>query len=357
MRREVSPTERSEYPRTGYRVGSAKQVSPNGKRLHCIIASTPDAIMNTACATEKWERFVRYWGRVVFVGMGILVAGMGIAVAQQQPVPKGATVELVDDGFQFTEGPVWYHGQLLFSDIPANTIYQWTPENGTEVFMKPSGYANGLAVDITGHLLLAQHSGQLARRSGNGTIIPIVESYGGKRLNSPNDLTIASDGTIYFTDPPYGVDKDNRQLSFSGVYRLSPNDELTLLTKALSRPNGIALSPDDSTLYVNDSAEKIVWAYDISEGGQIGNKRRFAVPHDERAKGKPDGLKVDAEGNLYTTGPGGIWVYDAEGTLHTRIAVPKPPTNVTFGGPAGKTLYITARPHVYRVSVNVPGSR
>lgn len=304
-----------------------------------------------------WERGIRVWGGVLIVLIGGLIGGHGIALAQQHPVPKGATVELVDGGFQFTEGPLWYHGQLLFSDIPANTIYQWTPEEGTEVFMKPSGYANGLAMDITGHLLLAQHSGQLVRRAGTGTTTPIVESYGGKRLNSPNDLTIASDGTIYFTDPPYGTEEADRQLSFAGVYRLSPTDELTLLTKRLSRPNGIALAPDDSTLYVNDSEEGIVWAYDVSDDGKIGGKREFAVPRDKGAKGKVDGLKVDVKGNLYTTGPGGIWVYDADGTRYTRIAVPKPPTNVAFGGPERKMLYITARPHVYRVPVNVPGGQ
>ncbi len=287
--------------------------------------------------------------------LGVVLGARGTATAQERPVPKGATVELVDNGFQFTEGPVWYHGRLLFSDIPANTIYQWTPESGTKVFMKPSGYANGLAVDLTGHLLLAQHSGQVARRSGDGTTTPIVQTYGGKRLNSPNDLAIASDGAIYFTDPPYGTNESDRQLSFSGVYRLSPTDNLALLTKSLDRPNGISLSPDDSTLYVNDSKTSVVWAFTLSERGHIQEKQRFAAPKDDGAKGKTDGMKVDTKGNLYTTGPGGVWVYGPDGTQQARIAVPKPPTNLTFGGPDRKMLYITARPHVYRVPVNVPG--
>jgi gluconolactonase len=264
-------------------------------------------------------------------------------------------VELVDDGFEFTEGPIWYQGTLLFSDIPANTVYQWTPDGGTEVFMKPSGHANGLAVDTSGHLLLAQHDGQVGRRTEDGSVTVLADAYGGKRLNSPNDLTVASDGTIYFTDPPYGVDEEDRELSFSGVYRLSPDGDLTLLTKAFARPNGICLSPNDSTLYVNDSRETIVRAYDVTADGDITNGRQFAAPTDAEAEGSTDGMKVDAEGNLYTTGPGGVWVYGPDGTQRARIAVPKAPTNLAFGGPDRKTLYITARPHVYRVSVNVPG--
>ena len=273
-----------------------------------------------------------------------------------RPVPRGATVELVERGFEFTEGPLWYRGQLLFTDIPANTVYRWTPAEGATVFMRPSGRANGLAVDTSGHLLMARHEGQVARRDSTGSVTPLAETYGGKRLNSPNDLTVASDGTIYFTDPPYGVDDEARELSFAGVYRLSPSGTLTLLTKALARPNGICLSPDDSTLYVNDSQAARVWAYDLTAEGDVTNQRAFAHPTDADAEGTTDGMKVDAQGNLYTTGPGGVWVYGPDGTRRARIAVPKPPTNLAFGGPDRTTLYITARPHVYRVSVNVPGA-
>jgi len=289
--------------------------------------------------------------------VGLLGTEAQSATAQTSPVPRGAKVELVDSGFEFTEGPVWYQGTLLFSDIPANTIYRWTPDEGTTVFMKPSGRANGLAVDTSGHLLMAQHEGQLARRGQDGATVSLARSYGGRRLNSPNDLTVASDGTIYFTDPPYGIEEEARELSFSGVYRLSPTGELTLLTKAHDRPNGISLSPDDSTLYVNDSGRTLMWAYDVTADGGITNGHRFAAPRDRDADGTTDGLEIDAEGNVYTTGPGGIWVYSPNGTQKARIAVPKSPTNVAFGGPDGTTLYITARPHVYRVSVNVPGAR
>lgn len=286
----------------------------------------------------------------------VWAAGITPAPGQSRPVPKGATVELVDGGFEFTEGPLWHDGGLLFSDIPANAVYRWTPERGTRVFLEPSGRSNGLAVDPQGHLLLAQHEGQVARYA-EGTVTPLVSSYGGKRLNSPNDLTVASDGTIYFTDPPYGVDKEARRLDFAGVYRLSPNGDLTLLTKSLARPNGICLSPNDSTLYVNDSRETVVRAYDVTEGGDLTNGRTFARPRDADADGTTDGMKVDAEGNLYTTGPGGVWVYAPDGRRRARIPVPKAPTNLAFGGAEGTTLFITARPHVYRVSVNVPGPR
>lgn len=305
---------------------------------------------------EQAQVPVGVWALVIAL-LGFLIGGGGgqVVTAQERPVPKGATVELVDDGFEFTEGPIWYNGALLFSDIPANTIYRWSPEEGTSSFMNPSGHANGLAVDSSGALLIAQHDGQVARRTQDGSVTSLASSYGGKRLNSPNDLTVASDGTIYFTDPPYGVDEENRELSFSGVYRLSAGGDLTLLTKRFSRPNGICLSPDESTLYVNDSGETFIQAYDLTEDGEIENGRRFATPKDEGAEGSTDGMKVDSEGNLYTTGPGGIWVYGPDGSRLARIAVPKAPTNLAFGGPERKTLYITARPHVYRVPVNIPG--
>ncbi len=282
---------------------------------------------------------------------------MNSAVGQTRLVPKGATVELVESGFKFTEGPLWYQDGLIFSDIPANTVYRWTPEDGTSVFLKPSGHANGLAMGPEGDLLLAQHDGQVGRHTEEGEVTSLVDAYGGKRLNSPNDLTVASDGTIYFTDPPYGVDKKNQQLDFLGVYRLSPDGRLTLLTKAFDRPNGICLSPGGSTLYVNDSQETLIRAYDVTAEGGIENGRVFARPRDEDADGTTDGMKVDANGNLYTTGPGGIWVYRPDGTRLARIAVPKAPTNLAFGGPERRTLYITARSHVYRVSVNVPGAK
>jgi len=288
-----------------------------------------------------------------------LAAGWGLVPpvqAQSSPVPEGATVEAVASGFQFTEGPIWYQERLLFTDIPANTVYQWTPEDSSSVFLKPSGHANGLAVSPEGDLLLAQHDGQVGRQAAEGTVEPLVQSYQGKRLNSPNDLTVADDGTIYFTDPPYGVDEKNRELDFSGVYRLDPDRSLTLLTDEFTRPNGIVLSPDQSTLYVNDTDGDLIRAYDVTEEGDLANGRVFAEMEGD-APGNADGMKVDIEGNLYSTGPGGIWVYAPSGERLDHIRVPKAPTNVAFGGPGHTTLFITAQDNVYRVTLSVPGTK
>lgn len=292
----------------------------------------------------------------LLLGLGGSVLWAGMAHAQPSPVPDDATAEEIASGFEFTEGPLWYDGRLVFSDIPANTVYEWTSDAGASVFLKPSGHANGLAIDAEGRLLLAQHDGQVGRLAPDGSMELLVEAYEGKRLNSPNDLTVADDGSIYFTDPPYGVDKENRELDFSGVYRLTPDGELTLLTDRFSRPNGIVLSPDESTLYVNDSGETVIWTYDVADDGSIDNGREFAAP-DAEADGTTDGMKVDANGNLYTTGPGGVWVYAPTGELLDRISVPVAPTNLAFGGPEHRTLFVTARSNVYRVSVSVPGAK
>lgn len=292
----------------------------------------------------------------VAVGLLALCAGMSVrpASAQPTPVPTDARAEKIADGFEFTEGPVWHEGRLLFTDIPANRVYEWQPEAGARVFLEPSGHANGLAVGPDGHLLLAQHDGQVGRLEEGG-IHALATNYDGRRLNSPNDLTVAADGAIYFTDPPYGVDEAERELSFSGVYRLSPSGTLTLLVDSLARPNGIGLSPDGSTLYVSDSEQTVVYAYDVATDGTLRNGRRFATPRAE-ADGTTDGLAVDAEGHLYTTGPGGVWVYAPDGTQRARIPIPGAPTNLAFGGPKGTTLYVTAPPSVYRAPVRIPAA-
>lgn len=277
------------------------------------------------------------------------------AAGQSSPVPDGAAVEEIAEGFQFTEGPFWHEGRLLFTDIPANRVYAWTPNEGRSVFLEPSGHANGLAADPQGRLLLAQHDGEVGRLGADRTVTALVQAYEGKRLNSPNDLTVADDGTVYFTDPPYGVEPENRELDFSGVYRLDPDGSLTVLTKVFSRPNGIVLSPDESILYVNDTEGDIIRAYEVTETGGLANGRVFAEMEGEKP-GNADGMKVDAEGNLYSTGPGGIWVFAPSGDRLDHISVPKAPTNVAFGGSDRETLYITAQSSVYRVSLAVPGA-
>ena len=298
---------------------------------------------------------VRTWTVPILAGLVFVLCASPPAQAQSSPAPEGATVEKVADGFEFTEGPLWHDGRLVFSDIPADQVYQWAPEEGHSVFLAPSGHANGLATDPDGHLLLAQHDGQVARLTTEGEIEPLVSSYQESRLNSPNDLTVADDGTIYFTDPPYGVDAENRELDFSGVYRLDPDGTLTLLTTEFDRPNGIVLSPDESTLYVNDTDGDLIRAYDVTENGDIANGRVFAEMEGE-APGNADGMKVDADGNLYTTGPGGVWIYTPDGELLDRMSVPEGPTNLAFGGPERRTLYITAQSNVYRIPLRVPGA-
>lgn len=279
------------------------------------------------------------------------------AAADATPLAEDAEVELVAGGFQFTEGPYWRpeEGDLIFSDIPANRVYRWTPEGDTTVFLEPSGHSNGITADAQGRILLAQHDGQVARLTADGDVEPLATEYEGQRLNSPNDLDVHSDGSIYFTDPPYGVSDEERELDFSGVYRLHPDGTLDLLTREFERPNGICFSPDESRLYVNDSQENLVRVYDVAADGSISNGRLFAEPNDPDADGAADGMKVDTEGNLYTTGPGGVWIYSPDGELLDRLPVPEAPTNLAFGGPDMQTLYITARPNVYRVPVNIPG--
>jgi gluconolactonase len=291
--------------------------------------------------------------------LGLMVSGgSGPVAAQEPPVPADATVDRIVGDLEFSEGPYWRDdGTLVFSDIPANRIYRWTPADSATVFLEPSGRTNGISADSAGRLLLAQHEGRVARLNEDGTIDTLAASYEGKRLNSPNDLDVFADGSIYFTDPPYGVAQSDRELDFSGVYRLHPDGTLELLTRELSRPNGIVFSPDQSRLYVADSEETVVHVYDVGADGSISNRRVFADPTDADAEGTTDGMEVDEAGNLYTTGPGGVWIYAPDGTCLARIDVPGQSTNLAFGGPDRKTLFVTTDSAVYRTTVTTPGLR
>lgn len=277
---------------------------------------------------------------------------MGSAVssaAAQSPVPDDAVLERIAEGFEFVEGPLWKDGALLFSDIPANTIYRWTPGEGVAVAVRPSSNSNGLALDAEERLLIAQHGARrVARMEADGTQTALATHFQGKRLNSPNDLAVHPDGSIYFTDPPWGIQPEEAELDFWGVYRLAPDGSLHLLLDSLHKPNGIVFSPDHETVYVSTSDEREVYAFDVDRHTLTGG-RLFASQAENR--GAFDGMVVDPEGNLYVTGPGGLWIYAPDGALLDRIPIPGQTSNVAWGDADGRTLYITSGNGVYRLRV------
>lgn len=282
-----------------------------------------------------------------------------------QIIPAGSEIEKVAGGFRFTEGPIWDHaGYLLFSDIPNNVILKYDPNTGqVSDFRRPSNNTNGNTLDPQGRLVCCEHSGRrVSRRERDGTYTTVVDSYEGKRLNSPNDVVFKSDGAMYFTDPPYGLPmQDNdpaKELPFNGVYRYK-DGRLTLLTKELTRPNGLHFSPDEKTLYVanSDPARKIWMAYPVNGDGTLGAGRVFYDVTSSQEDGLPDGMKVDRQGNLYCTGPGGVWIFTPEGRHLGTLTPAEVPANCHWGGKDGKTLYMTARTGLYRQRLSIPGIR
>ncbi len=280
--------------------------------------------------------------------------------AIHQIVPEDAEVEELATGFGFTEGPVWCGDCLIFSDIPNNRIIRWRRLNeGPEVttLRTPSGNSNGLTLDKSRRLISCEHSTRrLTRTELNGSITVLAEQYQGKRLNSPNDVVVRSDGSIYFTDPPYGLTNltDWKELPFNGVYRLAPDGELVLLADDFDRPNGLAFSPDESILYVNDTARLHIRAFNVSPDGSI-SKDRVLIEMKAPEPGAPDGMKVDQMGNIYCTGPGGFWIIEPGGKSLGRIMPPQLPANLAWGDADSKTLYLTARTSLYRLRLNMPG--
>ncbi len=264
--------------------------------------------------------------------------------------------ERIAGGFEFTEGPVWHpEGFLIFSDIPANRQYRWHPTEGVSIWREPSGNSNGLTLDRQGRIIACEHGGRRVSRAEPGAEpVTVADRYGGKRLNSPNDVVVRSDGTIYFTDPPYGITPEEREQPCNGVYRILTDGTVELLVDDFDRPNGLAFSPDESILYIDDSPRRHVRAFDVLPDGRLANSRIFA-DMDHPQPGSPDGMKVDVAGNLYVTGATGVWVFEPDGTWLGVIATPERPANCAWGDEDRQTLYITARTSLYRIRTRVPG--
>jgi gluconolactonase len=291
-------------------------------------------------------------------------------------VPANASIEKLAGGFIFTEGPVWVpDGYLLFSDPNANTIYRWTPDGQVSVFRTKSGYtgvdvaeygqpgSNGITLDPEGRVTINEHGNRrVVRIEKNGVVTVLADRYQGKRLNSPNDLVYRSDGTLFFTDPPFGLpkafDDGRKELPFSGVYSLK-DGELTLAAADLSGPNGLAFSPDERYLYVAnwDEKKKVVMRYRAQPDGTLTEGEVFfdmtAAPGEDAL----DGIKVDVRGNLYVSGPGGLWILSPEGKHLGTIIGPEHPHNLAWGDADGRTLYLTAQTGLYRIRLNIPGVR
>jgi gluconolactonase len=291
-------------------------------------------------------------------------------------VAPDARLEKLAEGFTWSEGPVWLNGEVIFSDVPENVAYRWKPGmTRAQVFLKPSGLltptpgfrepgSNGLALDRQGRLLLCQHGERRVARYENGRFTTLADRFEGKRFNSPNDLAVRKNGDIYFTDPSYGLEGINnsplKELPFNGVYRVGPDGKVTLLTKDLTFPNGIAFSPDETVLYVGVSDGKAtrVVAYEVAADGTVRNERTFFDAQPLRAggaKGLIDGLKVDREGNVWSSGPGGILVISPAGKLLGRLNTGEATANCNWGDDGG-TLYITADMFLVRIRTKTRGN-
>jgi gluconolactonase len=270
----------------------------------------------------------------------------------------GERPEKVAGGFQFTEGPVWVpeESSLLFSDIPANRILRLSPNRLVEPYREPSGHSNGLTRDRQGRLISCEHGNRrVSRTERDQSITILADEFQGKRLNSPNDVVVKSDGAIYFTDPACGISTVQQEQPIEGVYRLSPDGkDLSLVATQLARPNGLAFSPNEEVLYIADSAQKRILALKVNDDGLLCEPSLFHVM-ESRTPGAPDGLKVDTEGRVFCAGPGGIWVLDARGQYLGTIPTPEKPSNCAWGDEDWRTLYITAVSSVYRIRVRTQG--
>jgi len=304
-------------------------------------------------------------------------------------IPSTARLQRVAGGFKWIEGPVWANGSLFFAEIPSNSIRRWTPGSGVSIFLQPSGYqgtapyggpepgSNGMTLDADGRLTVAGHARRNIFRfdslNSSSSLTVLADSYQGKPLNSPNDLVYKSDGSLYFTDPPYGLrtqsDHDpDKRLPVNGVYRIPhaltqkagtppARNQLQLLISNLPRPNGIAFSPDEKYLYVDNSEPRKIWMrYRVQPDGTLTDPRLLYDATADKRVGGPDGMKVDSEGNIYSAGPGGVWILSPEGKPIAVLLIPERVSNVAWGGPDRRTLYITASTSIYRVRLAIPGA-
>jgi gluconolactonase len=266
-------------------------------------------------------------------------------LSKVDPLAGANAVAKLKGGFEFTEGTSWNAagGFLLFSDIPKNTIHKLVPPDTFTEFRNPSGMANGLAWDPSGRLVACEHGTEVG-----GTVVTLADEFEGADLNSPNDAIVRSDGNVYFTDPDYGLAGRARGVTFKGIYRIDPSGALTVIEKAMNQPNGIALSPDEKTLYVGDSATAITNKWNVAADGSVSGKSKFV---DDGS----DGMAIDDAGNVYLTGGSDVRVYKPDGTAWGKIPVPETPSNCAFGGTDRKTLYISARTSIYSVALAIPG--
>ena len=336
----------------------------------CIIASCLLVSANSADAAKKKKK-------AAYPTFGTVHR---LDPALDDILPKKAKLEKLSEGYEWSEGPVWIAAAayVLFSDIPNNRIVKWQEGKGDSVWLEPSGYTgkekftgtepgcNGLMLDSSGRLVICCHGDRAIKRftsvdpKAKQTVL--ASEYEGKRLNSPNDLVYHPGGDLYFTDPPYGLPKryedPARELDWCGVYRLDDAGKLTLLTKEMTRPNGIAFSPDFKTLYLAQSDPKAaIWkAFPVNKDGSLGKSRLIhdATEHVGKWPGLPDGMCVDTNGNIFATGPGGVWIFSPEGKVLGRIDTGEKTANCTFGDD-GSTLYITADMYFCRIKTKSKG--
>jgi gluconolactonase len=273
--------------------------------------------------------------------------------------PEAKLVKLAGD-MKFTEGPVWRTqdgGNLVFSDIPANELKQWTAKSGVTTFRRPSQNANGNTLDHTGRLVTCEHSGRrVSIQEKDGTLRPLVDRFAGKKFNSPNDVVVKSDGTVWFTDPPYGLPKgETKEQDGNYVFRFDPTTKtITLAAKEFAMPNGLCFSPDEKKLYVADSGQpRLIRVFGVELDGTLTGGAGFC----QIDQGVPDGIRCDTQGRIFSSAGDGIHIFSPDGKLIGKILVPETPANLCFGGQDGRTLFITAQTSLYSLPLLVKGAK